>query len=49
MLNIGFFIYGEVLSVPQVVASALFLIGISLIVTPQSQLRLAVSTYAKSL
>ncbi|MBN3572408.1 EamA family transporter [Vibrio neptunius] len=45
----GYFIYDEVLSVPQVIASALFLIGIGLIVRPQSQARLAVGTCAKSL
>ncbi|NOH60927.1 EamA family transporter [Vibrio sp. RE88] len=45
----GYFMYDEVLSVPQIIASALFLVGIGLIVRPQSQPRLAVGKCAKSL
>lgn len=45
----GYFMYDEVLSVPQIIASTLFLIGIGLIIRPQPQSRISHGKMAKSM
>lgn len=45
----GYFMYDEVLSVPQIIASTLFLIGIGLIIRPQQQSRISHGKMAKSM